>query len=66
MCLVSMSNKLGDDWTTEKPIDLSLVDPPSDKFSGIVADIISTMSNPFDFSTPSLPGDSGNLRGTPQ
>ena len=57
--LASMSNKPGADWTTEKEIDLSLVDPPSDKFSGILADIISILWNPFDFSTPNLVDDSG-------
>ena len=62
----SMSNKSGADWTNEKQIDLSLVDPPSHKFSGIFADTVSTLWNPFDFSTPSLPDDSGNLGGTPQ
>ena len=64
--LASMSNKLGADWTNEKQIDLSLVEPPYDKFSGILADIISTLRNPFDFLTPSLPDDLGNLGGTPQ
>ena len=64
--LASMSNKRGADWTTEKQIDLSLVDPPSEKFSGILADIISTLWNPFDFSIPSLPDDLGNHGGTPQ
>ena len=64
--LASMSNKLGADWTTEKQIDLSLVDSSSDKFSGILADIISTLCNPFDFSTPILPDDLDNLGGTPQ
>ena len=61
----SMSNKSGADWTNEKRIDLSLVDPPSHKFSGTFADTVSTLWNPFDFSTPSLPDDSGNLGGTP-
>ena len=57
-----MSNKPGDDCTTEKEIDLSRVDPPSDKFYGIFADIISILWNPFDFLTPSLLDDSGNLQ----
>ena len=55
--LAFMSNKLEADWLIEKQTDLSLVDPPSDKFSGILADNISIMWNPFDFSTPSLPDD---------
>ena len=38
-----MSNKLGADWRTKKQIDLALVDPSSDKFSGIIADIISIL-----------------------
>ena len=64
--LASMSNKPGPDWTTEKQIDLSLVHPLSDKFSGILADIISILSNFFEFLTPTLPDDSGNLKGTLQ
>ena len=39
--LTSMSNKPGADWTTEKQTDLFLIDPPSDKFSEILAEIIS-------------------------
>ena len=61
--VASMSNKPEANWATEKQINLSLVDPPSDKFSGILADMI---WRPFDFSIPSLPDGSGNLRGTPQ
>ena len=64
--LASMSDKPGADWTTEKEIDVSLADPPSDKFSGILADIISSLWNLFDFSTPSLPDTPGNLGGTSQ
>ena len=64
--LASMSKKLGADWTTEKQTDLSLVDPPSHKFSGILVDITFILWNPFDFSTTSLPDDSGNLGCTPQ
>ena len=64
--LTSMSNKQGGDWTTGKQIDLSLIDPPSDNFSGILADIIYILWNPSDFLTPSLPDNSGNLGGTPQ
>ena len=64
--LASMSDKPGANWTTEKEIDASLVDPPSDKFSGILADIIPSLWNLFDFSTPSLPDNSGNLGGTQQ
>ena len=64
--LASISNKLGADWTSEEQTDLSLVDPPSEKFSGILANIISTLWTPFDFSIPSLPDDLGNLGGTPQ
>ena len=52
LVLASMSNKPGADWTTKKQIDLSLVDTPSDKFSGILADIISILWNPFGFLTP--------------
>ena len=52
LVLASMSNKPGADWTTKKQIDLSLVDPPSDKFFGILANIISILWNLFDFSTP--------------
>ena len=52
LVLASMSNKPGADWATKKQIDLSLVDPPSDKFPGILGDIISILWNPFDFLTP--------------
>ena len=50
--LASMSNKPGADWTTEKQIDLSLVHPLSDKFSGILADIISVLCNFFNSRLP--------------
>ena len=46
--VASMSNKPGADWATEKQINLSLVDSSPDKFSGILADIISTLWRPFD------------------
>ena len=64
--LTSISENPGADLTTEKEIDLSLVDPPSGKCYGILADIISILWNPFDFSTVSLPGDSDKLGGTQQ
>ena len=60
MGLASESNKPRADWTTEEQIERSLVDPPSDKFSGVLADIISILWNPFDCSTPSLLDDSGS------
>ena len=65
--LTSMSNKPRADWAIENQIDLSLVvDPPSEKFSGILADIISIPWHPFGLSTSSMPDDSGNLGGTLQ
>ena len=45
---------------------LSLVEPLSNKFSVILADIISGLWRSFDFSIPSLPDGSGNLGSTPQ
>ena len=45
---------------------LSLVDPLSNKFSGILADIISGLWRSFDFSILSLSDGSGNLGSTPQ
>ena len=64
--LVSMTSKLGVDSTTEKKIDLSLVAPPSNKFSRIFMNIVSTPQNPFIFVTPRVSADSDNLRGTLQ
>ena len=64
--LACMIYKPGTDWTTKKQIDLSLVSPPSDKFSRILGYIISILWNPFDFSTRNLPDNLGNLGGTPQ
>ena len=55
MDLVSMTSKQGVDSTTEKIIGLSLVAPSSDKCSRILMNIVSSLQNPFSFSTPSLP-----------